>query len=155
MPGSGVRGRCEDVLPNPLHQLAHVSDLGVEFPLRGAPPAGASPRRPRGAAPGRGRGWCPVPGWPPPIVSVAVSTRRHANAAWGAGEDSAWAGLEELTLPVLVANGAHDVMIHAYQSYAMSQRMPNAKVVLYSDAGHGFLFQHIEDFGNEVLAFLR
>jgi len=56
---------------------------------------------------------------------------------------------------VLVANGAHDVMIHAFASYAMSQRLPNAKVILYSDAGHAFLFQHAEDFGHEVLSFLR
>jgi pimeloyl-ACP methyl ester carboxylesterase len=66
-----------------------------------------------------------------------------------------WERQEELTLPVLVANGAHDVMIHSYATYAMSQRLPNAKIVLYSDAGHGFLFQHIDDFADEVDRFLR
>ncbi|MFF8593859.1 alpha/beta fold hydrolase [Streptomyces sp. NPDC015220] len=65
-----------------------------------------------------------------------------------------WDRQEELTLPVLVANGAHDVMIHAYATYAMSQRLPDAKVILYSDAGHGFLFQHPEDFAHEVNRFL-
>lgn len=63
--------------------------------------------------------------------------------------------LGELTLPVLVANGAHDVMINSYATYAMSQKLPDAKVVLYSDAGHGFLFQHVEDFAHEVDRFLR
>lgn len=63
--------------------------------------------------------------------------------------------LGELTLPVLVASGAHDVLIHAYASYAMSQRLPNAKVILYSDAGHALLFQHAGDFGHEVLNFLQ
>ncbi|WP_197514643.1 alpha/beta hydrolase [Mycobacterium sp. 852013-50091_SCH5140682] len=62
--------------------------------------------------------------------------------------------LGELRLPVLVANGAHDVMINSYASYAMSQKLPDAKVVLYSDAGHGFLFQHIDDFAGEVNSFL-
>ncbi|MCZ9343102.1 alpha/beta hydrolase, partial [Streptomyces sp. TRM76130] len=65
-----------------------------------------------------------------------------------------WDRQAELTLPVLAANGAHDVMIHAYATYAMSQRLPDAKVVLYSDAGHGFLFQHPEDFAREVNEFL-
>ncbi|MFE9445112.1 alpha/beta fold hydrolase [Streptomyces sp. NPDC006602] len=65
-----------------------------------------------------------------------------------------WHRQEELTLPVLVANGAHDVMIHAYATYAMSQKLPQAKVILYSDAGHGFLFQHPEDFAHEVNRFL-
>ncbi|GAB7071172.1 alpha/beta hydrolase [Mycobacterium hodleri] len=63
--------------------------------------------------------------------------------------------LAELTLPVLVANGAHDVMINSYATYAMSQKLPDAKVVLYSDAGHGFLFQHVDDFAHEVDRFLR
>ena len=63
--------------------------------------------------------------------------------------------LGELKLPVLVANGAHDVMINSYATYAMSQQLPDAKVVLYSDAGHAFLFQHIEDFAHEVDRFLR
>ncbi|MET9297001.1 alpha/beta hydrolase [Streptomyces sp. NPDC003077] len=65
-----------------------------------------------------------------------------------------WDRQGELALPVLVANGAHDVMIHAYATYAMSQRLPDAKAVLYSDAGHGFLFQHPQDFAREVNAFL-
>jgi pimeloyl-ACP methyl ester carboxylesterase len=63
--------------------------------------------------------------------------------------------LGELTLPVLVANGAHDVMINSYATYVMSQKLPDAKVVLYSDAGHGFLFQHVEDFADDVDRFLR
>lgn len=62
--------------------------------------------------------------------------------------------LGELKLPVLVANGAHDVMINSYASYVMSQKLPDAKVVLYSDAGHGFLFQHISDFAHDVNRFL-
>lgn len=66
-----------------------------------------------------------------------------------------WDRVPELILPVLVANGVHDVMIHAYGSYAMSLRLPRGKLVLYSDAGHGFLFQHPDDFGREVLEFLR
>jgi pimeloyl-ACP methyl ester carboxylesterase len=37
----------------------------------------------------------------------------------------------------------------------MSQRLPNTKLVIYGDAGHGFLFQHAEDFGREAMAFLR
>ncbi|POX58396.1 alpha/beta hydrolase [Streptomyces sp. Ru62] len=65
-----------------------------------------------------------------------------------------WHRQEELTLPVLVANGAHDVMIHAYATYAMSQKLPHAKVILYSDAGHGFLFQHPDDFAHEINRFL-
>jgi pimeloyl-ACP methyl ester carboxylesterase len=63
--------------------------------------------------------------------------------------------LGELTLPVLAINGAHDVMIPAYATFAMSQRLPNGKVIFYSDSGHGVLFQHPEEFSKDVLDFLR
>jgi pimeloyl-ACP methyl ester carboxylesterase len=45
-------------------------------------------------------------------------------------------------------------MINSNGAHAMAQRLPDAKVIIYSDAGHGFLFQHPEDFGAEVVRFL-
>ena len=63
--------------------------------------------------------------------------------------------LKKITLPVLYANGAHDVMIDAFASYAAVQELSNAKLVLYSDAGHAFLFQHLEEFTAEVKVFLQ
>ncbi|AJY45839.1 alpha/beta fold hydrolase [Martelella endophytica] len=72
---------------------------------------------------------------------------------------SAWPGIlhraRELKLPVLVANGAHDVMIPAYRSYVLSQTAPDAKLLLYPDAGHAFLFQEIDDFVAEIERFLQ
>ncbi|EPX55964.1 alpha/beta hydrolase fold having protein [Cystobacter fuscus DSM 2262] len=64
------------------------------------------------------------------------------------------ARLGELKLPILVANGTSDVMLPAYRSYVISQEAPNAKLILYPDAGHGFLFQEIEDFTGQVTRFL-
>ena len=46
-------------------------------------------------------------------------------------------------------------MIDAFASYAAVQVLPNAKLVLYSDAGHAFLFQHLKEFATEVKVFLR
>lgn len=84
------------------------------------------------------------------VQDATYHAQLGAIAAFGGYYDR----LGELTLPVLVANGAHDVMINAYASYAMSQKLPEAKIVLYSDAGHGFLFQHIDDFAHDVDRFL-
>lgn len=71
---------------------------------------------------------------------------------------SAWPGVlhraRELRLPMLVANGAHDVMLPAYRSYVLSQQAPDARLVLYPDAGHAFLFQEIEDFAAQLDLFL-
>lgn len=41
-----------------------------------------------------------------------------------------------------------------WESACIAAYIPEAKVVLYSDAGHGFLFQPIDDFVHEVDRFL-
>lgn len=87
-----------------------------------------------------------------PVSAPAIAAQLSIVTSIGS---SIWDRMTELTMPVLVANGAHDVMINAYASFAMMGVLPDAKLVLYSDAGHGFLFQHVEDFAREVLAFLR
>jgi pimeloyl-ACP methyl ester carboxylesterase len=89
------------------------------------------------------------------VSAEAWGNQLQAIQRWGSGEKSAWSRLEELTMPVLVANGAHDVMVDSGDSFAMAQRLSNATTVFYSDSGHGFLFQHPEEFGQIVLNFLR
>jgi pimeloyl-ACP methyl ester carboxylesterase len=74
---------------------------------------------------------------------------------WAGGDGSAWDRLEEIAIPVLVANGAHDVMVDAGDSFAMVRRMKNATALFYGDAGHAFLFQHPDMFGKTTLDFLR
>jgi len=56
--------------------------------------------------------------------------------------------------PVLVAYGHADVMVPAYNSYVMAQRLPNALLILYPGAGHDFLFQYAEHFAAQLLDFL-
>ena len=58
--------------------------------------------------------------------------------------------LEAIKQPVLYANGVHDVMIPAIASYVAVQHLDRATLVLYSDAGHAFLFQHASAFATEV-----
>jgi pimeloyl-ACP methyl ester carboxylesterase len=89
-------------------------------------------------------------------VSVNAWDRQlQAIMTWAGGDDSAWSRLEEITIPVLVANGAHDVMVDVGDSFAMVGRMKNATALFYGDAGHAFLFQHPDPFGKATLDFLR
>jgi pimeloyl-ACP methyl ester carboxylesterase len=62
--------------------------------------------------------------------------------------------LQRIKQPVLYANGVHDVMIPALASYVAVQHLDSATLVLYSDAGHAFLFQHARAFATEVTNFL-
>jgi pimeloyl-ACP methyl ester carboxylesterase len=45
-------------------------------------------------------------------------------------------------------------MVPAEHSFAIARNAPRAKLILYPDAGHAFLFQYAEDFSDEVLKFL-
>ena len=85
----------------------------------------------------------------------SVMAQVKAIQAWGAGKDSALPRLGEITAPTFVANGTRDIMVHAYNSYVMAQKIPYAELVLYPDAGHGFLFQYPERFARDVLQFLK
>ena len=68
--------------------------------------------------------------------------------------DAVRASLEAIKQPVLYANGVHDVMIPAVASYVAVQHLDDATLLLYSDAGHGFLFQHARAFTTQVANFL-
>lgn len=84
------------------------------------------------------------------VSTAGFMTQIKAIISWPGSLSRA----NEFRQPMLVANGAHDVMLPAYRSYALSQKVSNAKLVIYPDAGHGFLFQKIEEFTREVDAFL-
>jgi len=68
--------------------------------------------------------------------------------------DQLKAELRSISQPVLYANGIHDVMIPALGSYKAVEQVPDSTLVLYSDAGHAFLFQHIDEFVAQINLFL-
>ncbi|MBB4010137.1 alpha/beta fold hydrolase [Allorhizobium taibaishanense] len=74
-----------------------------------------------------------------------------AIKAWGrqAPQD-----LGRIRIPVLVANGDNDIMVPTSNSRDLAQRIPDAELVLYADAGHGGIFQYHTEFVPKALAFL-
>lgn len=62
--------------------------------------------------------------------------------------------LSRITQPTFVANGDNDVMVASSQSRVLAQKIPNAKLTIYPDSGHGGIFQYHDEFVPEVLAFL-
>ncbi|MDP7721760.1 alpha/beta fold hydrolase [Mycobacterium sp. TY814] len=56
--------------------------------------------------------------------------------------------------PVLIANGDHDLMVDSSHSADMARRIPNARLIIYPDSGHGGVFQHHQTFLAEALRFL-
>jgi pimeloyl-ACP methyl ester carboxylesterase len=62
--------------------------------------------------------------------------------------------LSRIIQPTLVANGDNDVMVASSQSHALAEQLPNSKLVIYPDSGHGAIFQYHEQFVPTVLEFL-
>jgi pimeloyl-ACP methyl ester carboxylesterase len=89
----------------------------------------------------------------PLATMTTAKSQLQAIINWSGGRDAARSRLGELKMPILVANGTTDVMVPPYGSFAISQEAPNAKLVLYPNSGHGFLFQHIDTFVDELNAF--
>ena len=91
-----------------------------------------------------------MPGRGPAVTEASFRNQMKAFMTWPGVRER----LSELTIPVLVANGQHDVMIPAYRSYVLAQEVLNGKLILYPDAGHAFLFQYARSFAAEVHDFL-
>ena len=79
-------------------------------------------------------------------------TQLKAINRWG---KSTPADLSKIKQPILVVNGEADRMVPTENSYDLVRRLPNSKLVIYKDAGHGAIFQYHEEFTKEVLAFLN
>ena len=86
-----------------------------------------------------------------PISVTAFRNQLKAIHEWGR---QAPADLAVIQQPVLVANGDHDRMVPSGNSADLARRLPNARLELYRDAGHGGIFQYHDKFVDEALKFL-
>ena len=77
-----------------------------------------------------------------------------AVCAWGIPNHALLQRLSAIDQPVFVANGDSDPMILPHCSYLLAGLMPQARVKIYPDAAHGFLFQHHAEFSADVDGFL-
>ena len=120
--------------------------------------ASSSPRRPRVAKQGS----------KPPVASSGgrptETNRRRGRPARRSTTPSApgasptthcSSGSQPSSMPVFVANGDSDPMILPRYSYLLAGLLPAARVKIYPDSAHGFLFQHHSEFAADVHAFLE
>jgi len=62
--------------------------------------------------------------------------------------------LSVITQPVFIANGDHDLMVASSHSADMARRIPNSRLTIYPNSGHGAVFQYHREFVAEALGFL-
>jgi pimeloyl-ACP methyl ester carboxylesterase len=77
-----------------------------------------------------------------------------ATSTWLLGSDPTGRPLSRLRLPVLVGGGELDRLLPVANQRYLGEKLPRARLKVYPDAGHGFLFQHQRDWVRRIDRFL-
>jgi pimeloyl-ACP methyl ester carboxylesterase len=83
-----------------------------------------------------------------------MAQQAKALIGWCATKDPDNKVLGAIDQPVLVVSGSNDTMLPDSNAYFMFKHLKDAQLILYSDAGHGALFQYPERFVRHAAIFL-
>ena len=89
-----------------------------------------------------------------PSSIETVGAQASAIVNYGSQSNNNHEQLLAIKCPVLIVNGTADLIVPTINSYVLSQYIEDSKLVIWSDAGHGALFQYHEDFLREAEDFL-
>lgn len=82
-----------------------------------------------------------LPGRPGRVQSLAVTGERYSS-------------LKNIPHRTLVVNGHDDIMVPTVNSFILQQKLPDARLMLFPDSGHGSHFQFAEEFAGAAARFL-
>jgi len=88
---------------------------------------------------------------------VALQAMVAAFGPWldiAQGADGDYNRLGDITVPTFIGQGHDDFMIPTVNSFVMQQKIPNARLKIFPDSGHGFLYQYAVEFARDVNEFL-
>src|SRR5262249_53272693 len=75
-----------------------------------------------------------------------------AVCIWGIPNHALLQRIAAIDPPLFVCNGDSDPMILPRYSHLLAGLLPNARIKIYTDSAHGFLFQHHREFAADVHA---
>lgn len=90
----------------------------------------------------------------PPASAQVATAQLAALAKWGKVSGDRYASLKKLPHRTLVWNGRNDAMVPTVNSFIIQQRLPDARLMLFPDSGHGSHFQFPEEFAEVAAGFL-
>jgi pimeloyl-ACP methyl ester carboxylesterase len=90
----------------------------------------------------------------PPAPEATDAAQLTAVQQWWAGGDPAGQLVATITAPTLLADGTVDRLDPVANSHLLARLIPGARLELYPDAGHAFLFQDYSAFAALVESFL-
>jgi pimeloyl-ACP methyl ester carboxylesterase len=89
-----------------------------------------------------------------PTSDAARDAQYDAIVDWGVPDHGALQRLTGIQNPTLVIQGDTDLMIPTKLSHLLAGLVPNARIRIYPDAAHGFLFQYPTEVAADVNEFL-
>jgi pimeloyl-ACP methyl ester carboxylesterase len=98
-----------------------------------------------------------ISGYPPAAAPPAavLAAERRAVTQWWTGKDPAGRKIAAISVPTLVADGTADWADPVANGHTLTRLIPGARLVLYPDAAHAFLFQDGTRFAGVVGSFLK
>jgi pimeloyl-ACP methyl ester carboxylesterase len=88
------------------------------------------------------------------ITAESFTNQVKAVLGWVQPNAEALTELQSVKQPVLIVQGQEDSLVPVDNAINMSKSIPNAKLIVYPDAGHGSFFQYHDDFVKKALEFL-
>lgn len=88
----------------------------------------------------------------PSISEQGMGAHVGAIGAWSTIDDARTAQIQH---PTFIANGDNDAMIPTKHAFRLHQLIPNSRLSIYPDSGHGGIFQHHNLFVEQALNFLN
>jgi pimeloyl-ACP methyl ester carboxylesterase len=89
-----------------------------------------------------------------PTTLAARDAQYDAIVEWGIPDHGALQRLTAIRCPTLIIQGDGDVLIPTRLSHLMAGLIPDARIRIYPDSAHAFLFQEPERVAADVSAFL-
>ena len=93
-----------------------------------------------------------------PAAPAAPADAKTAQAAavtkWWDGTDATGRKIASISVPTLIADGTDDQLDPIANDHTLARLIPRSRLVLYPDAGHGFLFQEGPRFASLIESFL-
>jgi pimeloyl-ACP methyl ester carboxylesterase len=89
-----------------------------------------------------------------PTSDAVRDAQYDAIVEWGIPDHAALQRLTGISCPTLVVQGDDDLMIPTKLSHLMAGLIPDARIRIYPDAAHGFLFQYPAEVAAHLKEFL-
>jgi pimeloyl-ACP methyl ester carboxylesterase len=90
----------------------------------------------------------------PPASPQVAAAQLVALTMWGHVAGERYSNLKNIPHRTLVVNGHNDIMVPTVNSFILQQKLPDARLMLFPDSGHGAHFQFAEEYAEAAARFL-